>query len=294
MRVWPAASTAVEAYVYYSFLARMVSSATKAKYFALGGWVQTSSILSPVATLVQDEARRQLRSECFNCGSKDHYASKCTFPLNGCTYRCPADGCRSSILVTSRGQTPLVSSSPCPAGSRSAASSSGSQATSVASSSGSPSATKRVAASSGSGAAPIPPAGKRQKLAAAGENNKSSASARGGREVLAINETYTSLSWYLCNANPTPKQVAIAKDKCSEHALELQGGHTRSLDTSGFVALPPSKPKSLTDNRTRLGTQFVATALKAIKIRRAVDGEVACRLSQVLFRVLDLQSAFGS
>lgn len=71
--VWPAASTAIEAYVYYSFLARMGASATKTKHFALGGWVQTSSVLSPLATLVQEEARRQLRSECFNCGSKDHY-----------------------------------------------------------------------------------------------------------------------------------------------------------------------------------------------------------------------------
>ena len=45
--IWPAASTAVEAYVYYSFLGRLSAGAQQAS--TLGGWVQTSSKLSPVA-----------------------------------------------------------------------------------------------------------------------------------------------------------------------------------------------------------------------------------------------------
>lgn len=269
--------------MYYSFLARMSASATQTKYFTLGGWVQTSSRLSPVATLVTEEARRQLRSECFNCGSNDQYASKCKSPLNGCSYRCPKDGCKAAILVTSIGQTPLVAS-PCPAGNRS----SGSQGPAPPPPPPPPT-TKRSA----SGSVPKPTTSKRQKVASDGKKT-SAASLRGGKEVSVIGERYTSLSWYLCCANPTPKQVGIAKDKCSGLAMELQGGHTRSLDTSGFVALPPVKPKSLTADRERLGSQFVDTALKGIKIRRAVDGEVTCRLSQVLFRVLDLQKAFGS
>lgn len=109
-----------------------------------------------------------------------------------------------------------------------------------------------------------------------------------------MGETYTSLSWYLCNANPTPKQVAKAKDHSAEHVLELQGGHTCSLDRSGFVALPPAKPKSLTADRNRLGSQFVDAALEGIKIRRALDGEVNCRLSQMLLRVFELQKALCS
>ena len=52
----------------------------------------------------------QLRSQCFNCGLSDHYASKCKAPLHGCTYECNAVGCGSSIHVTSRGQIPQVPS----------------------------------------------------------------------------------------------------------------------------------------------------------------------------------------
>ncbi len=47
-------------------------------------------------------------------------------------------------------------------------------------------------------------------------------------------------------ANPTPKQVSMARAQCSEQALEPQGGHTRALDVAGFAAVPPSKPQSLT------------------------------------------------
>ena len=274
--VWPAVSTAVEAYVYYAFLARMGSSATRAKQFALGGWVQTSSTLSPVATMVQEEARRQLRQECFNCGSRDHYASRCKAPLNGCTYKCPATGCKTCILVTSRGQTPQVSSSPASVPGASAAVS-GSRA--VPASSG----TKRGAASSGPGVAPLLPVSKKQKLG----------SCNGGKEVLAMGEKYASLSWYLCNLDPTTKQINVARRSCSEHALELQGGHTRALNAAGFAAVPPIRPRSFTGDRTRLGPQFVASALKGVKVRRADDGGVSCRLSQVLFRVADLQQAFG-
>ena len=108
--VWPAISTAVEAYVYYSYLSTMTSGVGNGSKFRLGGWVQTSSKLSPVSAMVQEQARRQLRSQCFNCGSSDHYASKCKAPLHGCTYKCNAVGCGSSILVTSRGQTPPVPS----------------------------------------------------------------------------------------------------------------------------------------------------------------------------------------
>ena len=109
-----------------------------------------------------------------------------------------------------------------------------------------------------------------------------------------MDERYTSLSWFLCSANPTPKQVAIAKAHCSEHALELQGGRNRSLDTSGFAALPPARPKSLTSARRRLVSEFVNTAVQGFRVRRVIDGKLNCRPSQVLFSVVDLQKAFGN
>ena len=107
-----------------------------------------------------------------------------------------------------------------------------------------------------------------------------------------MNAAYTSLSWFLCSTNPTPKQVKVAKTHCSEYALELQGCHTRALDDSGFAAVPPAKPKSLTGTRARLSTSFVDTELEGVQVRRS-DGELKNRLSQVLFRVVDLRRAFS-
>ena len=278
--VWPAISTAVEAFVYYSFLSRMDAGATKAKLFRLGGWVQTSSKLSPVSALVQEEARRQLRSACFNCGSRDHYARDCKAPLNGCQYKCQAPGCGSSILITSRGQTPQAPPA-CPPCAEVSSSSSRRLPLAAAA----PQPAKGRVASVAVVAGGDQPAKKRRVEA--------KASARGGKEISAMGDAYTSLSWYLCCSNPTPKQVRTAKRECSEHALELKGCHTRALDSAGFAATPPAKPKSLTGDRSRLGTSFVRTELESVQVRRNSEGEPGCRLSQVLFRVVDLRQAFG-
>ena len=241
--------------------------------------MQTSSKLSPVSGMVVEEARRQLRSECFNCGSRNHYANECKAPLNGCRYQC---ACGKYILVTSRGQTPnIAASSTEPSSSqRGLSCSSGTSAEAAAPP---PQPAKGRQASS---ARPPSPAAKRRKIADLDQS-------RSGKELLLMGEAYTSLSWYLGSANPTPKQVKAAKAQCSDYALELQGCHTRALDCAGFAALPPAKPKSLTGKRTRLGTSFAECELEGVKIRRS-DGELKQRLSQVLFRVVDLRRAFGS
>ena len=103
---------------------------------------------------------------------------------------------------------------------------------------------------------------------------------------------FCALSWYLGVANPTPKQVREAKMAGAEHALELKGGHCRKLAQEGFVAAPPAVPKSLTGTRQRLGSDWANTMVDGLQVRRPVGGELQCRLSQVLFRVSDLQIAF--
>ena len=277
--VWPAASTSVEAYVYYAFLGRLSGGASQES--SIGGWVQTSSNLSPVAGMVVQEARRQLRSECFNCGSRTHYARECPAPLNGRRYPCE---CGRSILVTSRGQTPR------------AAASSGTQALPQSRSSAQQSHSKDPTT-----AAAPPPEPAKGRLASTAMPSEAknkrrkvldNTDARGGKELLVMKNAYTSLSWFLCSSNPTPKQVSQAKKQCSENALELQGCHTRALDAAGFAAVPPAKPKSLTGDRSRLSTTFVDTELEGVRIRRN-DGKLKNRLSQVIFRVSDLRTAFG-
>ena len=277
--VWPAISPAAEAFVYYAFLSRMNAGASQATQFKIGGWVQTSSKLSPVSSMVQEEARRQLRSECFNCGSRDHYASSCKKPLYGCRYTCDAEGCGHSILITSRGQTPQTK----PASPQNAETNS--------STTEPPTLTEPPRPAKGRLASVSLPVVEKPAKRRKTEVN---ASARGGKEVNVLGESYTSLSWFLCSPNPTPREVRIAKQYCSENALELQGCHTRALDDFGFTATPPARSKSLSGERERLGRTFVDSELQGLRIRRSSDGKLACRLSQVLFRVADLRKAFGN
>lgn len=231
--------------------------------------MQTSSNLSPVAGMVVEEARRQLRSACFNCGSPTHYAQQCPAPLNGRRYLCE---CGRSILVTSRGHTPQGGSS---------AQKPHSECPQTAAAAPPQPAKGRLAST----AMPSEVQNKRRRVLGKTE-------ARGGKELLVLGQAYTALSWFLCSSNPTPKQVSIAKTRCAENALELQGCHTRALDAAGFAAVPPSKPKSLTGGRARLSTTFVDTELEGVRIRRN-SGKLKHRLSQVIFRVADLRQVFS-
>ena len=258
--VWPVVSLAAEAYVYYAFLSRMPAQ----RLNDLGGWVQTSSRMSPLASMVHEESRRQLRGLCFNCGSNQHYARACKAPLHGRTYKCPEAGCGASILVSSRGQSEVQPPPPPPQ-------------TAVPKAIAAP---KAIAVMPANIASSENSRVKRRKL-----------SERGGREVLIMGERYTALSWFLNVANPTPKHVKLARGACAAHAIELKGVHVRNLDQSGFVAVPPATPRSLSGSRRRLGCDFVNADLDGALIRRPLDGRLRCRLSQVLFRVSDLQAA---
>ena len=104
--VWPAISRSVEAYCYHAFLSKLSEAQMRAG--KLGGWTQTSSAVSPLGFLLQAEASRMMRSQCLNCGGKDHFANRCPRSLVGAPYPCE---CGKSILVTARGQTVLQSQS---------------------------------------------------------------------------------------------------------------------------------------------------------------------------------------
>ena len=115
--VWPAISPSVEAYCYYAFLQRL--SVTAMKQGKLGGWTQTSSAVSPLGFLLQAEASRMMRGQCLNCGSKGHFASKCSKPLVGAPYPCD---CGGTAVVTARGQTVLQTPAKSPPSSSSSSS----------------------------------------------------------------------------------------------------------------------------------------------------------------------------
>ena len=100
LMVWPAAHRGVESYVFQALLGQLHK--VNVGDF-LGGWVQTSTNLSPLQSMVFEEQRRQVREDCFRCGG-GHYASACKRTTSNlfCTYKCKS--CAATIDITSRGE----------------------------------------------------------------------------------------------------------------------------------------------------------------------------------------------
>jgi len=198
--VWPVHNRAAEAYIFYAMLSKQPAGWERRGAELLcpiGGFTQNDTKLSPLASLVYEQARRQVKSFCcFNCGGS-HFAKNCKQKKRGLTLTCPS--CKSEIVMTSKGQT--VTSVPAPQGTKRSASEchgSASKAAKidVAKSSGSPCPTTKFA-----------------KVDAA-------------VAISICGQHYTSLSWFLSKENPSPSLCKRARENCSENALVLLGGHT--------------------------------------------------------------------
>ena len=210
---------------------------------------QNDTKLSPLASLVYEQARRQVKSFCcFNCGGS-HFAKNCKQKKRGLTLTCPS--CKSEIVMTSKGQT--VTSVPAPQGTKRSASEchgSASKAAKidVAKSSGSPCPTTKFA-----------------KVDAA-------------VAISICGQHYTSLSWFLSKENPSPSLCKRARENCSENALVLLGGHTLlalweifnfNSDPKDFI-LPPRPGRMRVGRRARdKGFPSLVTCMRVS--RRARD-----------------------
>ena len=287
--VWPACSRAAEAYMFYALLEKQSAGWERQgikKLCPVGGFTQNDSILSPLASLVYEQARRQLKSYCcYNCGGS-HTAAECTKPKRGITLTCPH--CKTEIEMTSKGQTVVAATQ----NSGVAAAGHGQfrepAASSSSSSSSSSSLSQRGVKRSPHPPASPPPKAKHAKLFGSGRNSEMVVVSVCGRH-------YTSLAWYFCKDNPSPSICARARQKCASNALVLVGGHTRSVKDfakvlgSGTVL----KPLCVLDGRPRqrLGEVSVSTQVAGIKIKRAED-PIASRLSQILWLLDDLEAEF--
>ena len=68
LMVWPAASEAIEAAVFYGMQRALGIS----DFRKLGGWTQTSANPSPLVVMQMKESGRQLSNRCFACGGPHH------------------------------------------------------------------------------------------------------------------------------------------------------------------------------------------------------------------------------
>ena len=259
--IWPAANRVVEAYVFFAMQAIM----PRGSCHRLAGWTQTSSAPSPLACLILEQSRRNLTNKCFRCGG-DHWASRCKKEEEACTYRCL--GCSAAVRITSRGQ-----SLPAPASAEAAVA-----ASSSFSSSSSPSSSSSTSAGRSTGE----PSNKRPRLTSSGF-----------LRVKVCGQDYSTIAWYLKNANPGPRACERVKESCAEKAVELKGGDSKSLAASGFAKSPPGRAKELLPGRERLPSIWTATACKSIKTDEALQlRKIVCATGcrNVLWSVSDLES----
>lgn len=100
--VWPAASEAIEAAVYFE----MLRSLRVSDFSKLGGWTQTSANVSPVVVMQMTQAKRQLTNRCFDCGGSHHAGHRsCQGSNLNCWYRCV--NCKEKNNASARGQSTL-------------------------------------------------------------------------------------------------------------------------------------------------------------------------------------------
>ena len=273
--VWPVHNRAAEAYIFYAMLSKQPAGWERRGTELLcpiGGFTQNDTKLSPLASLVYEQARRQIKSFCcYNCGGS-HFAKDCPKDKRGLTLLCPS--CKGDIVMTSKGQTTMSVPVPVP--------------------SSLPQSTKRSAPES---QASVAKAAKTRAVQSPASRSLELKPVKVDAAV-AINicgQHYTSLSWFLAKENPSPSLCKRARDKCAENALVLLGGHTRSVKS--FANIPgarPLQPLCMVSGRPRQkfpGTQPVNTEVPDVKIKKA-EQPVRTRLSQVLWLVADLEKEF--
>ena len=269
--VMPVTHRAAEAYVYYALLAQLPGKAVE----KLGGWTQTSTNLSPLTTLLCQEARRNVMGACFTCGSKEHFAYECKAAPPAAPYTCKQ--CHNVIKVTARGQTPTGPTTAAPT-------------------SAAPSAAAAQASSAVEAEAATERKAKRRRV------SRASSCLR----VRVCGVAYTTLAWYVGNTDPSPHQRKKVIDGCMEKALEMSGGDAKTLHSQAFARAPPGLWKEMLPGRINLPHDWVESACGSIralkskgkfgaekvKLRRAATRKRdSCR--GVLWRLEDLERVLG-
>ena len=235
----------------------------------------TSDAPSPLARMLFEQQRRMLKGACLNCGG-NHWASQCTKPVEGVHYKCPQ--CSETLVISSRGQsiatTKKSSASLAPLPPQMLTPSASASAT------GASAATKRAASPTAKAA----PAAKVARVR------------NSGNIVSVCGKSYTSLAWFLGQANPSPSTCSKARVHCRQKALELRGGDFRTLVAHGYAKerLPG---RELLPGRERLPGDWADTRIKTdkgatVQLRKAGEQlEKANR--QVLWLASDLERVFG-
>lgn len=273
--VWPVASRAAEAYVFYALMESLPLCSVESG--RLGGWTQTQSDPSRLQTFVLQREWRMLTRRCLDCGSSQHWAGDGQCVPKALAY--PCSSCGSTMRVRSNGemlaaQPPRQGAVAAPGAAAPAAPAEAAAAAVLA-----PTATLRGHKRARGAPAAAPPEPRRRTYL----------------RVKVCGHEYTSLAWFLGRGNPFPRDCRRAAAACGRNALELQSGDAKTLLAQGFAKARPAQGRELLPGRRNLPGSWVDTACLAVRGGAAVQlrrpGSVRGSRG-VLWRVSDLQEAF--
>jgi predicted GIY-YIG superfamily endonuclease len=268
--VWPVASRAAEAYVFYALMESLPLCAVESG--RLGGWTQTQSDPSRLQTFMLQREWRMLTRRCLDCGSSQHWAGAGQCVPKALAY--PCSSCGSTVRVRSNGEM-LAAQPPRQGGAAAPAAAAAAAAAVLA-----PATALRGHKRARDAEATVPPKPRH----------------RAYLRVKVCGHEYTSLAWFLGRCNPFPRDCHRAAATCGRHALELQNGDAKTLLAQGFARGRPAQGRELLPGRRNMPGAWVDTACLAVRGGGAVQlrrpGSVRGSRG-VLWRVSDLQEAFG-
>lgn len=260
----------------------------KGDFSKLGGWVQTSTSMSPLAVMQTEQARRQLWNLCFDCGGR-HYSNsqqkrECAGDNNTCTYTCGV--CDGQIRIASHGASTSI------LGRRSPAAVGRSDLRASANSRGPVLPEKRTAASALVAPMSSSIRGVGENATPAKRSRLDGSFARPSLSVQIAGSKYQTLPWFLGRV-PTWREKKIAQDHAHNKLVELRKGDNKTLEkyNGQSILLPDTFAQFL-------GHKWVRTICRSARARdnlaaRLVRDAKSPESANFLWLTTSLQKAFA-
>lgn len=274
--LWPAASPALEAYIYYALLARL--GADPAAKGRVGGWTQTQAHPDKHNQWMIERDRRMLKGSCLGCGKdgpKKHFCKDCQREPDTCPIAC--GHCSAKVNISSRGTDPP---------SRAALATSTAAATLAQQQS-----QRRPHAEEGGVQRRVAP-----RVQPAAPSPPTPTTPTSFKRVLVAGHEYTTLTWFYGGKRPSYKKRQAVYTACKHSAYVLEHGDTSTLEKAGFAT---ATGKELWPGASYLVDGPKDTCLlsvhdsKAVQLKRPTAHDMRKKSRPVLLNLATLRAHTG-
>ena len=283
--VWPVASPATEAYMYYAMLSGKPAGAVQRG--RVGGWTSTQAAPDDFNRLMLERDRRMVEGVCLGCG-KTHMARQCQDQTKHDTCDLKCGHCAAILKVTRGGR--VVATVP-PSQASLVHVSSSSNVTALSRATSSTQVASIVAGRSSPEEASLAQGQKRLR-----EPNIASPPVQAHsafKRVLVCGVEYTTLMWYNGGKQPGSHRRGRVRELCAASALRLEGGDNKPLDRFATSQGKELMPKS-TYLPSSVPKPSVCKSSAGVEVKISRPGSILANASMrgYLLRVSDLRKVF--